>query len=396
MRAALGLALAGIALAGSAVAEGRMSRTIGKALFERAWVPAPSSTRANDGLGPLFNARACISCHAGLERMPVATDASGKIVSDNLVLRFSDGAGRPDPVYGSQLQTAGVPGVAPEGRLAFDETGPIPLALAHGAPASGTRYGARLAPALRGLGRLEDVPDAVLTALADPADENGDGISGRVGLVRAPDGTQRVGRFGWKASAASLAGMVEAAFSTDLGLSTPGRPAPWGDCGERQPECRAAPHGGSWNEPEITGELVAMIRDYLAAVPPSARAAPADHARSESTFARIGCAACHVPALSSPRGTVEAYTDLLLHDMGEELDGGATEPGVEAREWRTAPLWGLSRILASGAGLLHDGRATTLDGAIRAHGGEGGHARARYLALDHDERERLFAFLSSL
>jgi CxxC motif-containing protein (DUF1111 family) len=93
---------------------------------------------------------------------------------------------------------------------------------------------------------------------------------------------------------------------------------------------------------------------------------------------------------------VQAYTDLLLHDMGDELDGGATEPGVASGEWRTTPLWGLSQVLASRAGFLHDGRAGTLEGAILAHGGEASASRSRYIALDRRVRDRLLAFLSSL
>lgn len=394
MRAAVGVGIA-IVLASAAIADDRMSRTIGKALFERAWVPAPSSTKANDGLGPLFNARACISCHAGLERMPVTVDATGIVTSENLVLRFSDRNGGADPIYGRQLQTAAVPGVESEGGLVLSEKGPVPYNLS-GMVASGIHHGARLAPALRGLGLIEKIPDAAILEHADPNDRNDDGISGRANVVTAHDGTSRIGRFGWKGSAATLADMTEMAFSLDLGLSTPGRRAPWGDCTEKQSQCRAAPHGGDMSEPEITGELVAMIRDYLASIAPPASP---DDTKAESGakfFADAGCAACHIPALPSPIGPVRAYTDLLLHDMGDGLDGGATEPGVAVSEWRTAPLWGLSRVVASGAGFLHDGRAGTLQEAILAHGGEGSAARSRYIALKQRDRDRLLAFLSSL
>ena len=36
---------------------------IGNAIFRKNWVSAPSSTDASDGLGPLFNSRACQNCH---------------------------------------------------------------------------------------------------------------------------------------------------------------------------------------------------------------------------------------------------------------------------------------------------------------------------------------------
>lgn len=395
MRLAVGIGIATL-IAGTALADDRMSRAIGKALFERAWVPAPSSTKANDGLGPLFNARACVSCHVDLERMPIATDAGGIVTGDHLVLRFSNRNGDPDPVYGRQLQSAAVPGLQPEGRLALSENGLLPQGLSWGDVAPDTRHGARQATALRGLGLLEAVPGSAILERADPEDINQDGISGRANTVSAPDGALRIGRFGWKASAATLSDMTETAFSLDLGLSTPGRMAPWGDCGENQTECRAAPHGGDANTPEITSGLVAMISDYLASVPPPAPMEGAADSMGSRLFAQTGCAACHVPSLPSAKGPAQVYSDLLLHDMGNELDGGATEPGAASTEWKTAPLWGLSRVVASGARFLHDGRAGTLDEAILAHGGEGQAARARYLTLDERDRERLLTFLSRL
>jgi CxxC motif-containing protein (DUF1111 family) len=139
-----------------------------------------------------------------------------------------------------------------------------------------------------------------------------------------------------------------------------------------------------------------MIRDYLASLAPPPRANSVMDEAGAKLFAGAGCAACHTPALPSPKGPVQAYTDLLLHEMGDELDGGATEQGVASGEWRTAPLWGLSRVLASGASFLHDGRARTLEEAILAHGGEGNASRSRYIALDRRDRDRLLAFLSSL
>ncbi|WP_052340818.1 di-heme oxidoredictase family protein [Salinarimonas rosea] len=375
-RLALAAALAACVLVPSAHADDRMSRVLGEALFERAWVPAPSSTRANDGLGPLFNARACVSCHVGLVRAPTRVGADGVVTSETLVLRLSDAAGRPDPVYGTQIQTAAVPGFAPDGLLRRTPGGYAPHGLARGALAATTRTGARIAPALRGLGRLEAVPDAVLAAAADPEDRDGDGISGRF-----------VGRFGHKAQARDLAEMTAIAFAADLGMSTTHRPAAEGDC----PTCRAAPHGGT---PEIVDEIVGLVAAYLAAVPPPPE--PAPDAAGARLFAETGCAACHAPALASPDGEVRAYTNLLVHDLGPGLDGGATEPGIAPGEWRTAPLWGLSRALADGAGLLHDGRAATVAEAIAAHGGEAAGARTAFDRLAAGERARLLRFVEGL
>lgn len=263
--------------------------------------------------------------------------------------------------------------------------------LAYGRLAEATRSGARIAPGLRGLGALAEIPDAVIAARAGSPDGS---PGGRVNWVVGPDGQRRAGRFGWKASAATLDSQVETAFLLDLGLSTPGRPDPAGDCSPAQGACRAAPHGGREGAPEIPAEIVSRVAGYLAMIPPDEPEAV--DRRGPALFAAVGCTACHAPALPGPRGPVRAFTDLLLHDMGADLDGGATEPGVAATEWRTAPLWGLSRTLANGAGLMHDGRAATPGEAIRLHGGEAARSRSRFDALTLVERQRLIDFLASL
>lgn len=384
----------GLFVAAQAGASSELDVAIGRALFKRAWVPAPSSTLANDGLGPLYNARACISCHQGLDRVHLRVGAGGSVDSAALVLRFSDREGRPDPVYGTQLQTSSLPGVPPEGRLRLDsDRRPFAADLGYGEPAAGTRWGGRVAPALHGLGALADIPDAAILARADPEDRDGDGVRGRANLGAA--GTSgRPGRFGWKAQSATIAHQAMLAFSNDLGLSTHRFPAPWGDCSTVQPECRAALHGGTTASPEIGPDIVARMVAYLAAAP--APGAAATDPAGAALFGSTGCAACHVPAMPSPAGPVPAFSDLLLHDMGSGLDGGATEPGVAPTEWRTAPLWGLSRALAIGAGLLHDGRARDVADAIRHHGGEAAGARNRFEALPAADRERLLSYVGSL
>jgi CxxC motif-containing protein (DUF1111 family) len=93
------------------------------------------------------------------------------------------------------------------------------------------------------------------------------------------------------------------------------------------------------------------------------------------------------------------YTDLLLHDMGPELDDGYTEGIAETSEWRTPPLWGIGlqeRFQGGRAFYLHDGRAATLDAAIELHGGEAESSRDAFLALDDGARSSLLRFLRSL
>jgi CxxC motif-containing protein (DUF1111 family) len=263
--------------------------------------------------------------------------------------------------------------------------------LAFGPLEDGTRTGLRAAPALRGLGLLAAIPEEAILANADPDDRNGDGVSGRPNWIELPDGGRKLGRFGLKAAGISLTAQTEMAFAMDLGMSTPGQPALAGDC--LNAACRAAPHGGTLDEPEIRHDLVAMLADYLANVPPPESMTTY---QGEELFAAAGCASCHVPSLPSPRGNVRAFTDLLLHDLGNDLDGGATEPGVAPTEWRTAPLWGMARAVAAGSGLLHDGRAAGVAEAIALHGGEASGARRRFDSMNNADRAALVRYVEGL
>jgi CxxC motif-containing protein (DUF1111 family) len=138
--------------------------------------------------------------------------------------------------------------------------------------------------------------------------------------------------------------------------------------------------------------MVRLVRDFVAGLP---RHAAVDH-RGAATFAATGCGACHIPHLPNADGQlVSAYTDLLLHDMGPDLDDGMGESGVESREWRTAPLIGMAG--QDGARrYLHNGGAGSIDAAIRAHGGEAEAARLAYERLSEAERAALLAFVEAL
>lgn len=398
--AAMVLFYAVLLVAPAAAEDSRLDAAIGKALFERPWVPAPSSTRANDGLGPLFDARSCSACHpGGAGRGATALDAEGRPEGLGLVLSLfrADGAG--DPVYGHRLETMTLPGVPAEGAIAVAvEDGrrtPRLAAPGYGPLDSATHMSLRAAPDLRGRGKLEQVDDAAILALEDPDDRDGDGVRGRAHRLETAEGGSSIGRFGWKASHPTLAGQASEAFALDLGLSTPLRPEPWGDCTEAQAACRNAPHGrDAEGEPEISDAIVQRIVAYLRALKLPEGGGDAGGAH---LFATTGCAACHRPSLPARAGgTVALHTDVLLHEMGEGLSDPAGVPGVAASEWRTAPLAGLSGALARGVGLLHDGRAAGVAEAVRWHGGEAAGARARFDALDAGDRARLIDYVSSL
>ena len=136
----------------------------------------------------------------------------------------------------------------------------------------------------------------------------------------------------------------------------------------------------------------------LLAPPPPPRAKAASMAGARA-LEQAGCEACHTPVMTTGPSEVQVlahqpaalYSDLLLHDMGS-LGDGIEQAGAGRREMRTAPLWGLRfRPL-----YLHDGRATTVDAAIRQHAGTAIPSRQRYEAMTDDLRQALLAFLQSI
>lgn len=421
---------AGVALAlapaaagpGTPPGERSLAEHLGRSFFELPWVPAPASTTLRDGLGPLYNAHACSSCHQGATFGPPHAGGGGPAVAPpvGLSLRIGrrDGAGFvPDPDYGQVLQrraipaiaVAGVPGEARwrlEHVVADDGRGllrPVPRieAFASGDPAPGLLVSLRRAPAIAGIGQLERIADATLLALEDPDDRDGDGISGRAHRLPAVAGEpdRRVGRYGYKAVHATLAAQVAAALSEDLGISS--RLAPAGPCAANQAACRAAPDGAGPDGPhEIPDPVFAALVAHVAALPavPGPDAGSTAGAGGERLFEASGCAACHVPGLPAvDGGTVTLYSDLLLHDMGPGLADPLGQGAATGSEWRTAPLAGLGARARHGhAGLLHDGRAANLVDAILGHGGEAASARARFEALDAAQRATLLAWLHAL
>ncbi len=264
-----------------------------------------------------------------------------------------------------------------------------------------TNFTARIAPQLVGLGLLEAIEETDIQALADEADSNGDGISGRLQLVTdAVTGETRIGRFGWKASQPSVRQQVAAALNTDIGVMTSIFPNP--DCGSSQTNCGAA---GSEMSDQHLDELTA----YIALLGVSARRDLDDPValQGEALFGSAGCTGCHSETFQTspyhPHAelrdqTIHPYTDLLLHDMGPGLASTLTEGNAAGNEWRTAPLWniGLTAGVSGGEAYLHDGRARTLHEAIMWHGGEAEASKQAYDNLTQAEKDALVAFLESL
>lgn len=390
----------------------------GKALFERNWTPATASaaddartgaSHMGDGLGPLFHTRSCNACHPEGGRGKFAVRADGVIEGDGLLLRVGVGKSG-DPAYGRQIQTRAVAGLRaeavpavrfeavshPSGRTLGNPVFQLRQP-AYGGLHPATRITGRVAPAIRGSGALEKVPVEALKALADPDDRNGDGISGRLNRIELPMGRWEVGRYGWKAGQWSIEMQVTKAFRMDMGLSSRLMGPAWGDCTPVQTKCREAPNGErAWKGGhEVADEAIAKVTAYVANLPAPARRG--SETRGAKIFAATGCAACHAPSLPLlDGGAVHAYTDLLLHDMGEGLADGIEEGSSTGSEWRTAPLMGLGRLIEKRAPLLHDGRARTVVEAILWHGGEAKSAAGAYRNLAGDRRRSLHRFLKTL
>jgi CxxC motif-containing protein (DUF1111 family) len=389
MRIALTLALL-LAGAPTEAAGGGLDAVLGRALFDRAWVPAPASTQSADGLGPLFNARSCSACHGLRGFSPASTNPFA------LTLKLGN-----DPLYGMQIQTFAAPGLDGEGRVLVEDGPEGRKARLVDAPlgplGEGTPRSLRHAPTISGIGILALIPDAEILAGADADDRNGDGISGRPNLLGAD---QRLGRFGWKAAHATLSDQNATAFALDLGLGTAIRPAAYGDCTGAQAACRGAPQGGNETAPEITAEMARLVDLFVSVIPAPKSVSDLE---GQALFAATGCAGCHRPSwqvqrpgVASPL-TITPYTDLLLHDLGDGLADDLAEGDAAGSEWRTPPLWGLGERLAIGdPAFLHDGRAGTLEAAIGWHAGEALPAARRFASLPADERQRLLAFLAGL
>ena len=335
----------------------------------------------------------------------------------------------PDPVYGGQLQDLAVPGMAGEGRMAitYEE---VPALLGDGTsvslrkpaysvagPAGGplhanTTLSPRVTPQMIGLGLIEQIHSADILSRADPDDRDRDGISGKASIVRDLKTTQTtLGRFGWKASVPSIRQQTAEAFAGDLGISTPDRPAHWGDCTESQTNCRAMPTGvqkrlGDTEAPDPVLDLVTFYSQNLA-VPARRDIASPEVLRGKQAFYGTGCAACHAPKFVTRRDApnkaqafqlIWPYSDFLLHDLGEGLADGQRVGDAAGTEWRTPTLWGigLTETVNGHTFFLHDGRARNLTEAILWHGGEAQASRDGFARLPKAERDALIAFLESL
>ncbi len=336
---------------------------------------------AQTGLGSIFVANSCGSCHAG----------DGKGHPFTTLTRFGqiDETGNQFlHLGGPQLQNRALPGFTPE---------QIP---------AGATFSKFTPPAVTGLGFLTFVSDADILAMADPNDADGDGISGVPNWIDVPafvaihqnavsQGGKYIGRFGKKASVYDLLQQTVNAYNQDMGITSLFNPIDV--------------YSGLEIDPEVSTQTIHNVVFYLQTLkaPIQRNQNDAQVIQGKNIFSQINCAGCHKPTLTtgySPIAplsykTFHPYTDLLLHDMGSGLDDGYTEGNAKTYEWRTPPLWGLGLSPNSQGGqyfLMHDGRAKSLEEAILMHGGEATNSKTQYQNLSQADKDALIKFLKSL
>ena len=333
------------------------------------------------GLGPLFVANSCGTCHPG----------DGKGHPFTTLTRFGqwdDTGNQYTHLGGPQLQNRAIPGFQPE---------QLP---------AGIGFSKLTPPASTGLGYLDAVSDADILAWADPDDVDGDGISGVPNWVTIKEYLQPrpetvevngkyIGRFGKKGAAYDLHQQTAQAYNEDIGISSTYE--------------AMDTHSGLPVDPEVTDQTVHDVVFYLKTLkaPIPRNTNHADVLEGKGLFNDLGCAKCHRPDMKTGSSPVAAldhktfypYTDLLLHDMGPGLDDGYTEGSAKTYEWRTPPLWGLGLSQFSQGGqyfLLHDGRARSITEAIVLHGGEAEQSKENFQSASDEDKRKLIAFLESL
>ncbi len=365
----------------------------GRAIFEKRFKPS-------EGLGPFYNATSCVSCHS----TPV-TGGSARLYRNFYIARFGD-----PTRLGAQFDLGGLPSAVipafgprgPHATATFSLQGGRTVIPHGGIGATPVQVAQRNAIPIFGVGLFQFVDDLTLLGLADPDDADGDGISGR---VNTDIGT--IGRFGVKSQSNNIEQFTRPPLMNQMGITSDPFEGAGATVGRNSRQVSGNPvdrllDGDGVPDPEISrqdlGDLIAFTT-FLAAPQPK----PFNDAarRGEALFTSLGCVKCHVPSLPSSRGPVRAFSDLLLHDMGDDLaddlsfgvpQPSSIAPETSHREFRTQPLWGVSMH----APFLHDGRAETLLDAILMHGGEAQAIRDAFAALSPAQQADVIAFLEHL
>jgi CxxC motif-containing protein (DUF1111 family) len=357
-----------------------------------------------DGLGPLYNARACVDCHQNpvsggasqfTELRVGHLDAMGNFV--NPTIPINDGA------------------ASITNRSIVNDRAVVPEAQEH-IPATENIHALRAVLNTLGDGFVEAIADQKLLDIAaqQPGQSYGriHGEAVSVIMFESPNQT-RVGRFGWKDQHSSLLSFVADAYLNEMGITSSLRPKDTTTIGKVTPDPEDTPDDLGM---EDIDHFAQFIRGTKAPPRDAALAATPDAQAGEALFGKIGCAICHVPLIqTAPAGTliinggtngrrafavpaalgdkiIHPYSDFLLHDIGTGdgiVQGGPQDTRLKLR---TSALWGL-RVKPR---FMHDLRSLSLQDAIKRHEGEADLPADQFFRLSPAERQQIFIFLNSL
>jgi CxxC motif-containing protein (DUF1111 family) len=352
---------------------------------------------ASTGLGPVFNARACVDCHQNpvsggssqFTEVRAGHNANGIFVAATVPI--NDGAN------------------IIANRSIINDRALIPQAQEH-IPDTENIRALRAALNVLGDGFVEAIDDSTLLAIAQQQAEVSQGrIHGEaveVPVLEAP-GQTRIGRFGWKDQHSSLLSFIGDAYLNEMGVTNRLRPNDVTTVGKITTDPEDVPDNLGLADID---HFAQFLRGTKAPPRDSALAASATAQTGQQLFKIIGCATCHVSTIvTAPAGTVidggaftvpdalgnkiiHPYGDFLLHDIGTG-DGIVQNPPEDtANKLRTVPLWGLRMHPRH----MHDLKSLTLENAIERHRGEAAQERDRFLALSPAEKQALITFLNSL
>lgn len=385
----------------------------GDTQFEQIFVTAPASL--NPGLGPLYNNSSCIKCHPsdGRGRFPENINSFSSFFY-RLSIPGEDANGGPlaVPGFGTQAQNHAILGYTPEmdfqvtweqiketladGTVVYLRKPVYGIQNAYAEVPSNIMISPRIAPPIFGLGLLEYIPENEIVKAVDTNDSNGDGIIGKANYVWNPITKRKeLGRFGWKANTSSIEVQTVSAYHEDMGITSFAFPF-------------ENPSDGLGDDPEITAKVVAQVALYCRtlAVPAARDVSDMNVNNGYQIFQRINCSGCHTPKQRTGASPIAAlanqtfypFTDMLLHDMGNDLADNRPDFLANGKEWKTRPLWGigLQQIVNGHTEFLHDGRARNLTEAILWHGGEASKSKNAFKNLNTSDRNDLLKFLNSL
>jgi CxxC motif-containing protein (DUF1111 family) len=350
------------------------------------------------GLGPVYNATACVSCHEN-------PNSGGASQFTELRVGHKDENGNfvnPTIFINDGMNTI-------IGRSIVNDRAIGPEAQEH-IPATENIHALRAALNTLGDGFVEAIDDRTLIAIAEQQPEFSEGrVHGEV--VQAPifeaPGQTRVGRFGWKDQHSSLLSFIGDAYLNEMGITNRLRPTDVTTVLKTTKDPEDQPDDLGLADIDhfaqfIRGTMVPPRDTTLAATPAALRGG--------ELFRRVGCGVCHVQSITTaPVGTVidggmftvpealgdkviHPFGDFLLHDIGTGDGIVQVGPQDTANKLRTAPLWGLR----TKPRFMHDLRSLSLEDAISRHDGEAREPARRFRELSPEERRALITFLNSL